>query len=233
MKIMPQFIKDPLPVTNLGERHVPAVLLVDRSGSMSGAPIAELNQGLIEFGNALQEDQLALGRAEICIISFESNVQTETSFRPASEYQAPTISVGGLTALNEAIEAGLDAIEARKEEYRSLGVSYYRPWLFLLTDGAPTDTEKESAAKSRLQEAIRDKKVVYMPMGIGSADTAKLQSYYPPETAAKTVLKADAAHFREAFVWLSSSLSVISNSDPTMTDTVKLPPTPSIITVGI
>lgn len=229
-----QFTTDPLPITNQGERHVPAVLIVDISGSMSGKPIAELNQGLIEFGSALQEDSLALGRAEVCVISFNSSVQTEMGFRPACDYEAPVLSAGGLTSLNEAIEAGLDAIEARKAEYKAQGVSYYRPWLFLLTDGAPTDKERETEARRKLRRAIENKKVVYMPMGIGDgADIAKLQSYYPEGTAAKTVLKANTSNFKEAFVWLSQSLSVVSKSDPNVSNQVQLPPTPSVITVGI
>lgn len=229
-----QFTKDPLPTKNQGERHIPAVLLVDTSGSMSGAPIEELNRGLREFGNALQEDSLALGRAEVCIISFNSSVETEMGFRPAVDYEAPTLSASGLTSFNEAIQAGLDAIESRKKEYKDQGVSYYRPWLFVLTDGAPTDTGLEASAKSRLQDAIRNKKVTYMPMGIGDgADTRKLQEYYPDEAAAKPVLKADAKNFKEAFVWLSASISLISKSDPNTTSQVNLPPTQSMITVGI
>lgn len=235
-----KFSADPLPITNQGERHVPAVLLVDTSGSMSGAPISELNQGLVEFGQALQEDSLALGRAEVCVISFNSNVETEMSFRPAADYQAPVLSANGLTSLNEAIEAGLDAIESRKAEYKAQGVSYYRPWIFVLTDGVPTDTERESAAKNRLQKAIMNKKVVYMPMGIGNADTSKLQEYYPEvyvdekgNAKPKVVLKAAASNFKEAFVWLSNSLTMVSQSDPNVSDSINLPPTPSIITVGI
>ncbi|MCR4612221.1 MAG: VWA domain-containing protein [Lachnospiraceae bacterium] len=229
-----QFTNDALPITNQGERHIPAVLLVDTSGSMSGAPINELNQGLREFGNAIQEDPLALGRAEVCVISFNSSVQVEMGFRPAADYEAPVLSANGLTSFNEAIQMGLDIIESRKQDYRAQGVSYYRPWLFVLTDGAPTDTNMENAAKSRLQDAIRNKKVTYMPMGIGDgADTGKLQEYYPPEAAVKPVLKADAKNFKEAFVWLSASISVISNSDPNNTSQVNLPPTPSIITVGL
>lgn len=228
------FTTDPLPSTNPGERHVAAVLLLDISGSMNGAPIEELNQGLIEFGNALQEDSMALGRADVCVISFNSSVQTEMSFRPASQYEAPVLSASGLTSMNQGIDAALDAIESRKAHYRSQGISYYRPWLFLLTDGAPTDNERENAAKKRLQEAIRSKKVVYMPMGIGEyADTVKLQSYYPQEAGAKTVLKASKEKFKEAFVWLSSSIGVVSKSDPNVSQEIQLPPTPSIITVGI
>ena len=229
-----EILKDVLPPTTPGERHVAAILLVDKSGSMYGAPIAELNQGLVEFGQALQEDQLALGRADISVISFDSSVHTEVGFRPGEEYQAPSLSADGGTSMNQAIEKGLDAIEARKQEYREQGISYYRPWMFVMTDGAPTDTFHEATAKSRLRKAIEDKKVVYLPMGIGpNADTAKLRSYYPEGAISKPVLTADAAHFKEAFVWLSNSISVVTNSDPSVVDEVTLPPTPSMITVGL
>lgn len=229
-----QFSQDPLPITNFGERHIAAVLLVDTSSSMSGDPIDELNRGLVAFGDALQNDSLAQGRAEVCVISFNSSVQTEMSFRPAADYEAPTLSASGLTSMNEAIEAGLDMLEARKAEYKANGVSYYRPWLFLLTDGAPTDGNLESSAKSRLQSAIKNKKVVYMPMGIGKyADVEKLQSYYPSDASVRPVLQASASNFKEAFVWLSSSISEVSHSDPSNTSEIQTPPTPSCITIGI
>lgn len=228
------FTNDPLPVTNHGERHIPAVLVVDCSGSMSGEPINELNRGLTEFGNALKEDPLALGRAEICVISFNNFVHTEMSFRPAANYEAPVLSAGGGTSLNEAIEAALDAIDERKKEYRKQGIAYYRPWLFVLTDGQPTDIRRESAAKKKLQSAISDKKVVYIPMGIGAnANRKKLQEYYPSDAASRPVLTANANNFKEAFVWLSNSIGVVSHSDPTVSEEVALPSTPSDITVCI
>jgi len=106
--------------------------------------------------------------------------------------------------------------------------------MFVLTDGEPTDKTKENSAKKRLQCAIENKKVVYMPMGIGEyANTKKLQEYYPDGTEARTVLKAKADNFKEAFVWLSNSISVVSQSDPNVSTQIQLPPTPSIITVGI
>lgn len=226
--------EDLMPPVNCGERHVAVIILVDISGSMSGKPIEELNQGLIEFRKALEEDSLAMGRADVSIISFNSNVQTEMGFRPAAEYEAPHLTASGGTSLNGGIITGLDAVESRKGEYRAEGVDYYRPWVFLLTDGAPTDSDLESEAKSRLRSAIENKKVVFMPMGIGAnADIRKLQSYYPENAKTKPVLKADANNFKEAFVWLSKSIGVVSHSDPTVSDQVNLPPTPSIITVGL
>lgn len=228
------FKQDPLPVENPGERHVPAVILVDISNSMEGGAIDELNKGLVEFNNALRSDSLAMGRAEVCIISFNSSVRTEVGFRPAVQFEPPTLAASGLTAMNEAIEAALDALEARKAEYRANGVEYYRPWLFLLTDGAPTDTARETVAKSRLQNAISNRKVVYMPMGIGAyADTSKLQSYYPDDMTERPVLKASASDFKEAFTWLSNSISVVSRSNPKVADSVQTPDLPRSISVGI
>lgn len=231
---MPIFISDPMPLIEPGERHVPAILLVDKSGSMAGAPINELNQGLIEFGTALEADPLALGRAEVCVISFNSDAQTEVGFRPASEYNAPTLNAGGGTSLNKAIELALDTLEERKNLYRSQGVQWYRPWLFVLTDGEATDTECEAGAISRLQAAIEGKKVVYMPMAVGPyANKQKLQAYYPASAASKPVLTANASNFKEAFVWVSNSIGVVANSDPRTRSEVTLPPLPHTLTIGI
>lgn len=217
---------------NQGEKHIACVLLVDTSGSMSGRPMAELNEGLRAFGEALKEDAKASGCADICVISFNSTVETVVPFCPADEYVAPVLSAGGLTAMNEAIITGLDLIEARKQEYKAIGVDYWKPWMFLLTDGIPTDDEYSVDAKNRLQEALNMRKINFFPMGIGeNANAAVLKSY--TRDGAGMVMKAEKNHFKEAFVWLSSSLGVVSISDPTQ-GTAELPETPpSIIIVDL
>lgn len=230
---MPIFLSDAMPPDNPGEYHIPVILLVDKSGSMSGAPIKELNQGLVEFGKALAEDPLAQGRAEVCIIGFNSDVQVEVGFRPAIEYNAPVLSASGGTSMNEAIELALDMIEERKKLYRSQGIQWYRPWLFVLTDGEATDTKRESAAISRMRSAIKGKKVVYMPLAIGPHANKKLQEYYPENDPSKLILSASASNFREAFVWVSNSLGVVAHSNPNVQSEVLLPNTPPHITVGI
>ena len=226
-------MEDRLPVTNTGEQHVPAVLLVDTSYSMSGAPIAELNQGLKDFYTALSQDDLAMGRAEVTVISFNSSVNVELGFRPAEEYVAPELSASGCTSMNQAMITALDEIQARKELYKQNGVKWYRPWLFVLTDGAPTDDSYESEAIQKVRSAIEGKKITYMPMGIGpGADTKQLQKYYPENCAQKIVLKANAENFKSAFQWLSASLTEISHSNPNLGQ-VKVPDTPPDIVVGL
>lgn len=218
-------------IMNHGEKHIACALLVDTSGSMTGQAIDELNEGLRIFGEALQEDSKAYGCADICVISFDSTVQTVVPFCAAADYMVPTLGARGLTAMNEGIITALDAIEMRKQEYKDIGVDYWRPWLFLLTDGIPTDDEYEADARQRLQEALQQKKINFFPMGIGSgADIATLKSYTKDGNG--MVLRAAKENFKEAFVWLSSSMSVISNSDPSLKNT-PLPETPRTIVIEL
>jgi len=218
-------------IMNHGEKHIACVLLVDTSGSMSGQAIAQLNEGLRTFGEALREDSKAYGCADICVISFNSKVEVVVPFCAACDYAVPTLSAGGLTALNEAVITGLDAIEQRKQEYKDIGVDYWRPWIFLMTDGVPTDTEYEADAQRRLQEALQQKKINFFPMGIGNgADLKKLKTY--TKDGSGIVMKAEKERFKEAFVWLSSSMSVISNSDPSRSN-VRLPDPPRTIIIDL
>lgn len=225
-------LQDNLPPKNFYEKHLPCIILTDCSGGMAGAPIAELNQGFVEFGKALQADSLAQGRVDVCVMSFADGVKTELGFRSAEDYQAPTLTAGGLTAFNEAVNTALDQLEARKEEYRQLGTTYNRPWLFVLTDGYPTDDHLEADTRDRLQNYISNKKVNYIPMGIGSANIPHLQSYYPESAPQKAVLKATQNNFKDAFLWLSASVVTTSKSDLT-SGTIESAPVPSTITLAL
>ena len=64
----------------------------------------------------------------------------------------------------------------------------------------------------------------------GRAATQTLKKY--TKNGSGMVLKASKENFQEAFVWLSSSMSVVSNSDPAM-NKVELEPLPNTITVEL
>ena len=112
-----------------------------------------------------------------------------------------------------------------------MGVDYWRPWVFLLTDGVPTDNELYQDAQQRLQDALNGKKINFFPMGIGGgADTQALKKY--TKNGSGMVLKASKESFQAAFAWLSRSMSVVSQSDPSMSK-VDLEPLPNTITVEL
>lgn len=233
-------IEDRMPPANPQERHLAAVLLVDCSSSMLGKPMEELNEGLKLFGEALAQDEEALDRVDVSVISFASEVKTEMGFRPAGEYAAPVLKADGLTSFNQGVNLALDELEARKQTYRDAEVNYYMPWLFVLTDGYPTDQELEEETRRRLRDAVAGSHVNYIPMALGSqADAELLLSYYPEtytdregNPRQKVVLKAALEDFKGAFQWLSNSMTLASGTDP-KAGVAESAPVPSTISIAV
>lgn len=199
---------------NNPEPRCALVLLLDTSGSMSGNPIKELNAGVTALKEALMEDALASKRVEVGIITF-GPVTVETTFHTAPNFFPPVLQASGDTPMGEAIRQALEMVKQRKAEYKSAGISYFRPWIFLVTDGAPTDEWQNAAAIVREGEA--SKSFAFFAVGVENADMNTLK-----QIAVREPLKLKGLMFRELFVWLSSSMKSISSSVPG--DTVPIAP---------
>ena len=191
------------------EPRCPCVLLLDTSGSMSGAPIEQLNQGLAALQSSLAEDEVALLRVDLAIITF-GPVQLAQDFVNAGQFTPPTLRAGGDTPLGGAVQLALDQLEARKQIYRNNGLTYYRPWIFLMTDGQPTDGTVWQNAALRVKEAESKKKIAFFSVGVQGANMQMLA-----QLSLRQPLHLQALKFRELFTWLSTSLTSVSHSTPT------------------
>lgn len=187
------------------EQRCPCILLLDTSGSMQGEAIVQLNEGLATFRRELSDDSLAAKRVDIAVITFGDQVDVVCQFGTVETFQPPMLSAKGGTPMGEAVERGLDLLEARKAQYRQSGVSYYRPWIFLITDGAPTDRWKKAARA--VADAEHRRQTAFYAVGVDGADMDMLG-----ELAVRTPLKLRGLAFAELFRWLSSSLSSVSRS---------------------
>ena len=101
----------------------------------------------------------------------------------------------------------LDLLEQRKVTYKNNGVQYYRPWVFLLTDGAPTDSWYDAAQQVRQAEA--KSRLLFFAVGVKGADMNTLKQIAVPE---RPPVLLDGMKFKEMFHWLSTSMKRVSSS---------------------
>ena len=192
------------------EPRCPCLLLLDTSTSMRGRPMAELNEGLQTFKTQLMADEMATQRVEVGIVTF-GPVRVHTQFQTADAFTAPTLQANGDTPLGAAIDQGLDLLDARKRAYKEAGIAYYRPWVFVITDGAPTDVWRQAASRVREGDSVARKSFSFFAVGVEGADMATLTAICAAE---RPPLKLQGLNFRELFTWLSSSLGGVAKSQP-------------------
>ncbi len=223
------------------EPRCPVVLVLDTSGSMGGAPIQELNQGLFEFGQTLRQDRLTALRVEVALVTFGGTVKAldvrgerrepapggnsfglavrpkpkaipfdaHQAFVTVDQYSPPVLEANGGTPMGEAIQRALALLKDRKEIYKQNGLDYFRPWIFAISDGKPTDKGWEAVADQVRQEENR-KGIIFYGVGVENADMKVLARF----SEARQPLKLKGLAFDNLFLWLSKSLSAVANSRP-------------------
>lgn len=189
-------------------QRLPCVIVLDGSGSMGGSPIDELNAGLRLLEASLKEDRVARQRVRLLVLRLggSDEVEVVTNWTDAMQFSAPTIAAGGNTPLGKAVRRALMELEDEKGRYDQNGIAFNRPWMFIMTDGEPTDEDwQRAAAECRAAEAA--KKVSVFCIGVQGANLQQLGEF-----SSRSPRMMQEGKFHEFFEWLSRSTSVGSRS---------------------
>ena len=206
---MTDLIPDIVLQDNTSQR-LPCVLVLDGSSSMYGEPIDNLNEGLKVLEREIKADDIASMRVQLLVIRIGGMDEPEvvTDWTDALDFTAPKIEANGTTPLGAGVNLALKKIDEQKKRYKQNQIPYNVPWLFVITDGCPTDLAWDSATK-KAKNWEEKKKVVIFPIGTQDADFETLS-----ELSAKNPVALKNLQFSELFVWLSKSVSVGSQSAP-------------------
>jgi uncharacterized protein YegL len=172
---------------------------------MSGEPIEAVKNGMQVLVSALRQDPYALETAYLSVITFDSTARQVVPLTELTDFQVPDLRATGTTALGAALGllARTSDTDVKKSTAEQKGD--WRPVVFLMTDGEPTDDWRNGLAEFKKRKFGI---VVACAAGQG-ANTTVLKEITESVVQLDTT---DSATIRAFFKWVSASVSSSSRS---------------------
>lgn len=203
-------------------RRLPVYLLLDCSGSMMGEPIEAVRQGVKALLSELKGDPQALETAYLSVITFDSSARQVIPLTELMQFQEPELKASGATALGGALNVLMECVNTEVRKSSETQKGDWRPLVFILTDGAPTDVEAFGQAAQALK-SMKAANIVACAAG-SRADTTYLRQITENVLMMNTLSAGDMARF---FAWVSGSIKMSSKSvDARPGAAIELPPPP-------
>jgi uncharacterized protein YegL len=211
-------------------RRLPVYLLLDVSGSMSGEPIEAVKSGVQTLVSTLRQDPYALETAYLSVITFDDNARQLMPLTELSAFQTPSISSSGTTSLGQALSLLSDCIESEVAKTTPEVKGDWKPLIFIMTDGVPTDDWHRGLDKLR---KVRTGVIVACAAG-HAADSSVLKQITEIVVQLDT---ADASTIKAFFKWVSASVATgsqkVDQGQKEITGIGDLPPPPPEVNVVI
>lgn len=158
----------------MAKQILPFYLVCDESGSMSGEPIKSINDALPDLHVAIGSNPVVADRTQFCIIGFSDSAQVLLPLSDLSQVaQMPVLQAQGGTSYGSVLRELRARIDTDLSALKKAGHTVYRPAVFFLTDGFPTDSYfSEYAALTSADYKFRPNIISF---GIGSADSKVIE----------------------------------------------------------
>ena len=153
-------------------RRLPIFFLLDISESMIGENISSLEHGVEEIVQSLRQDAHALETVHISVLAFAGRAGRISPLTDLISFYPPRLPVGSGTSMGAALECLMSEIDEKVKRRTENQRGDYKPVVYLMTDGRPTDTYKDAITKWKEKYSKRAT-MVAIAIG-GTADTAPL-----------------------------------------------------------
>jgi uncharacterized protein YegL len=209
-------------------RRLPVYLVLDVSGSMYGEPIEAVRNGVQMLVSTLRTDPYALETAHLSVIVFDDKARQVVQLTELMAFQPPQLEVGSTTSLGDALRVTAECIEREVRKTTADSKGDWKPIVFLMTDGTPTDDWQKGLAEFR---KIKPGMVIACAAG-HQVDTSILKQVTEVVVSLAT---ADSSTIGAFFKWVSASISTSSKkvdlAKSESTQLSELPPPPPQITL--
>ncbi|ODH01465.1 tellerium resistance protein TerY [Nostoc sp. KVJ20] len=211
----------------MASRRLPVYLVLDCSGSMYGDPIQAVNQGVKALIAELNTDPFAIETAYLSVITFQSDAKQLSPLTELMAFQPPSLSASGATSLGAALKLLGKCFETEVKKASETQKGDWKPLVFLMTDGEPTDTWQQAASE------LKEKK----PANIIACAAGSDANEYTLKQITEIVVKLNDLQpdtLKAFFKWVSQSIKQTSQSvAQVMADNapVNLPPPPPQIQI--
>lgn len=204
-------------------RRLPVYLLLDTSGSMHGEPIEAVNNGVQMMISQLRQNPQAIESAYLSIITFDTTAKQIIPLTDLASFQMVSLRATGVTALGDGLKLVAECIDREVAKTTMEQKGDWKPLVFIMTDGVPTDSWQNGLAE------FRKRKIAYTVACAagGSADTTVLKQI------TENVIRldeADGASIAKFFAWVSASIGVsstkVEDSGKEVIGLNELPPPP-------
>jgi uncharacterized protein YegL len=197
---------------------------------MSGEPIEALKNGVQVMISSLRQNPQAIETAFISVITFDSKAQQIIPLTDLSTFQMVDIKASGVTALGDGLEVLSKAIDREVARTTAETKGDWKPLVFIMTDGLPTDDWQRGLAEFK-----KRKTGIVVACGAGSgADSNTLKAITDNVVRLDT---ADSQSISKFFQWVTASIGVsstkVEDTGKELTGINELPPPPSELNIVV
>jgi uncharacterized protein YegL len=195
-------------------RKFPMYIVIDTSFSMRGRPVEQINAGLKNMVKSLRKSPALLEIGCVSIITYNTLTELLLPLTPLYKpnIHIPDIQAGGKSNMGAAFEL----LDTRLEKEVTKGnidketKGDFRPAIYLLTDGAPSD-----AWKNKLKVLKRKHKPLFYSFGTANAKMDLLESISGENTVDLREFHNDIESFLEMV-----SYSILYSIEPSASEKI-------------
>src|SRR5258708_35779125 len=173
---------------------------------MFGAPIQAVQQGVYLIHRELMNSPQAIETVYLSVITFSDSAKQLVPLTSVETFTPPTLTAEGNTALGAAITLLNDALDRELIANTEGRKGDYRPLIFLLTDGAPTDLWKEPVAALKLRSTNKIGTLV----ALGCGPNINTQTLKEITDNVLRISETNQESLQQFFKWVSSSIQKTS-----------------------